>query len=157
MPALPEEDIVGAMEAALVAECWQLPEVLRGMDTISVQVSELRALALELLTAEELPHEYGPGMYREPLPPETRLVGVVERTTSYDRPDLVHKRTRFFRREEPWMAVLRSDMPPTTPGFRPGADTLVGQVVRLTAPGQVFTEEVPVLAARIEADDEDSR
>lgn len=154
MPALPEEDIVGAMEAALVAECWQLPEALRSMDAISVQMSELRALALELLTAEELPREYGPGMYREPLPPETRLAGVVERTTSYDRPDIVRKRSRFFRADEPWMAVLRSDMPPTTPGFRPGADTLVGDVVQLTAPGQPYTEEVPVLSARIETDDE---
>jgi hypothetical protein len=45
------------------------------------------------------------------------------------------------------MAVLRSDMPPTTPGFRPGADTLVGQVVRLTAPGQSYTEEVPAADA----------
>lgn len=145
MPNVPEDDLIGAMEAALVAECWQLPEELRGQRPVDVQVELHRRLALELLTAGELPREYKPGGYADPPPEGTPLVGVVERVTDDDRPGIVRKRSRFFRAAEPWMAVRRSDMPPTTAGFRPGADTLVGDVVRQTAPGEAFSEEAPVI------------
>lgn len=144
------------MEAALVAECWQLPEALRHHLAVDIQVSACRRLAIELLQAAELPREFAEGGFVRPPSAETELVAVVERTWKQEQPELVHKRSRYFHAEEPWMAVRRSDMSPVTPAFRPGADTLVSDVVRQTAPGQPYSEEVAALSIDIRplSDDE---
>ncbi|HRH94191.1 MAG TPA: hypothetical protein PKV72_06715 [Candidatus Peribacteria bacterium] len=148
-------DLQDAMEAALVPECWQLPEALRGADPVEIQVGLNRKLALELLTGAELPGQFADGGYGSRPADHAELAAVVERITSDDTPHLVRKRSRFFRTGEPWTAVRRTDMPPTTGFFRPGADTFVGDIVRLTAPGEPFTEEAAVITiGRIRLADE---
>ncbi len=142
----PADPIAEAFAEALAPECWQLPEVLRGRGRVELVVDYCRTMTMQLITAADLPADrFRPGGFADPPPPDTLLAEVTERRWEEDKPEVVHKRSRYFRADEPWMAVRRSDMPVTTAAYRPGMDTLVGDTVRSTAPGRRYTEEVPVV------------